>query len=68
LLSIKYDSDGIWRINCIDKGQARYSKVEGTDEATNYSDVVTLEWDMPFNWVVCGEGMVKRKGKLNGTT
>lgn len=59
LLQIQYGvgNQAFWRITPLVYGTAKYSKVEATDEDTNYSDVVTLEGE--FKWVVCGDGWAK---------
>jgi len=54
VLSISYDDEGIWRINLINQGSAKFSKVECEIETEdNYSDVVTIEGDI--NWVSAGK-------------
>ena len=57
VLSVKYDNDGLWRINRVAKGSAKYSKVEATDIDDDYSDRVTLTGD--FAWCVFGSKIEK---------
>lgn len=56
-LRIRYDQDGIWRINRISKGTAQYEHTEATDSDTDYSDRVKLIGDI--EWIVCGVGIAK---------
>ncbi len=57
LLSANYDKDGIWRFALVERGTAKFSKVEGiVSEDTN--DVVTLDGDR-LTWVVMGESMAR---------
>lgn len=56
LLSVKYD--GFWRFHVIRKGDGTVTKVEATDEDTDYSDKVTIEWDGP-KFVLFGEKLAK---------
>lgn len=57
LLSAVYDKDGIWRFALVERGTAKFSKVEGVvSEDTN--DVVTLDGDR-LTWVVQGKAMAR---------
>jgi hypothetical protein len=47
LLSIVYDRDGIWRVNRVVSGTAKYSKIEGSVTEDTF-DVVTLEGDIAW--------------------
>jgi hypothetical protein len=62
LLSVLYDEHGFWRINRLVQGSAKYSKTEGTDIDSDYSDRVTLDGPS-FEWVVYGNAVAKRKKK-----
>ena len=54
LLSVDYDSNGIWRFNVVKNGQSFYNKVEGNPIDDTF-DVITLTWEKPFEWVVFGD-------------
>jgi hypothetical protein len=58
VLSIIYGPEGIWRINRVAHGSARYDKEEGTDDG-HYSDVVTLTGEIA--WVVFGSELARVK-------
>lgn len=63
VLEIEYTPQGMWRVTPIKLGNASgYSKVEATDEHTDYSDRVTLIGDV--DWVVHGSGYGKRGDTL----
>jgi len=53
LLRVAYDCDGIWRLNLVARGAARFTKVEG-DVEKDTPDEVTLS-DVEIKWVVLGE-------------
>lgn len=53
LLKIVYESSGFWRIHLFKQGRARFSKVEGANEETDYSDKITLDGDI--RWVGYGK-------------
>lgn len=55
VLSVRYGDEGIWRINRVYEAAATYTKQEGTDESSDYSDRVSLEAPS-INWVVFGTG------------
>lgn len=59
LLSVVYDKDGIWRINCLSHGNSEYSKEDGTDDEG--TDTVTLVGDI--NWVLFGDKYDKASKK-----
>lgn len=52
LLTVEYTRQGYWRINRIQEGTAKYSKVEGKNVDDDYSDTVTLEGEI--SWVMMG--------------
>jgi len=58
MLSVKYDSDGIWRFNLIAQGSCKMTKVDGCVEKDTF-DVVTLEGDL--KWVILGTEKALRK-------
>jgi len=58
LLTVRYDSDGIWRIFRQVQGKAKFSKVEG-DAVIDTPDVVTLDGDI--FWVVLAEQSAIKK-------
>lgn len=47
--------DGIWHIDRIKVGASSIKKHNATDEDKDYSDVVTLTGESPFDWVVFGD-------------
>ena len=49
MLEIMYNDDGMWRMSQLVAGTAEYTKDEGTDPDTDYSDKVTLNGDI--KWV-----------------
>lgn len=51
IMTIEYGAGGIWRINRLREGTAKFSKVEGLDD-DDHSDRVTLEGDI--GWVIFG--------------
>lgn len=53
LLKIAYEGSGFWRIHLFKSGTAKFSKVEGTDSDSDYSDKVALEGDI--KWVGYGQ-------------
>ena len=59
LLSVEYN--GFWRFHVIRKGDAEITKVEGTDENTDYSDKITLTWDKPIGFVLFGTNVCKQQ-------
>jgi len=56
LLRISYD--GMWNIRVLITGSddTKITYEPATDEDTNYSDIVTLENDDEWCWVVAGSG------------
>jgi hypothetical protein len=52
VLSVGYGKDGFWRINRLKQGTCAFTKIEGTDEADDYSDRVTLTGEI--TWVIFG--------------
>ncbi len=59
LLSIEYTDTGFWRINRLVAGSATYTKRDGTDESTDYSDHVELVGDI--RWVTYGHALSRIK-------
>lgn len=57
VLSIDYNYEGFWRINRLSIGSAEYSKHEGMDDSSDYSDIVTLKGDI--KWAVGGKNFAK---------
>ncbi len=58
VLSIEYNSDGLWKIFRLVEGSATVEKFEATDpDSEEYSDRVTLKGDI--QWVVGGTFMKK---------
>ena len=53
LLSVKYDDDGIWRINVKQKGEAQVTKTPA-EERDDDSDEVNLS-GVEIKWFVCGQ-------------
>lgn len=53
LISVLYDSDGIWRFNVLRKGLSNIKKVDLDLEADEYSEV--LEVDGKISWVLYGQ-------------
>ena len=60
LLRIRYDKDGIWRIDHLVTGKANYFKVEGSVEEDTF-DVVTLDGDI--RWVALASGYAGKDAK-----
>lgn len=62
LLQIEYTDDGIWRIQPLRYGTAKYNKTEATaGDSDNYSDVVELDGEI--RWVLCGDQWATTAGK-----
>ena len=60
VLSVIYDDDGCWRVNCVAKGSAKMEKVDAIgSDSDNYSDRVTLTGDI--RWMVSGNYMAMTK-------
>jgi len=59
LLRVAYDSDGVWRLNKVASGAAKFSKVEG-DVEKDTPDIVTLS-GVEIKWVVLGEQSATKK-------
>ena len=57
LLRIRYDEDGIWRIDLVMSGRAKYTKQSGSVEKDTF-DSVTLTGDV--KWVLLGEEWAKK--------
>lgn len=58
VLSVNYDSDGIWRINRIMKGSAKYLKREAAPtNSVDYSDEVEIDGDI--KWILSGKNILK---------
>lgn len=53
VLHVEYTNAGIWRINKVESGAAKYSKTEATNSEDDYTDKVTLIGEI--RWVVCGK-------------
>lgn len=53
------NNEAFWRISWIAFGTAEYEHIPATDEASDYSDRVTLRGE--FAWCVCGKGIVRAK-------
>jgi len=53
ILSVYYDNDGIWRLNRLFTGLAKFEKVDGSVEFDE-NDKVHLS-DFDFKWVLFGE-------------
>lgn len=62
LLSVKYDENGIWRLNKLVGGKATFSKIEG-DYETDANDQVTLS-GVVITWIMFGEqySIQKKRG------
>ena len=60
VLSVQYDSDGIWRFSRVATGSSNFTKIEG-DVASDKNDEVVLEGDVA--WCLFGEAFepVRRK-------
>lgn len=67
LLSVRYDSFGIWRITPITKGRSRLTHIICSSdgfEDDDYSDQVHLfdeELDEPITWVLYGIDLARRR-------
>ena len=59
LLSVRYDQDGIWRLNRLMSGSSKFEKEEG-DIEKDTPDKVTLS-DVEIKWIVFGEQTASRK-------
>jgi len=60
LLRVKYDEDGIWRLNRVVAGLAAFEKEEG-DIVKDTPDKITLTGVEYFKWVVVGEQSAVKK-------
>jgi hypothetical protein len=55
ILKVIYDNDGIWRINRLTKGTAKFTKIEGIVSEDTF-DIVELEGDIKW-CLFCAEGV-----------
>jgi phage baseplate assembly protein gpV len=60
ILKIRYDKDGIWRINSVIKGNCNLEIKQG-DVSKDTFDVATLS-GYPINWVMVGTDYYAKKG------
>ena len=60
LLRVEYDVDGLWRLHLVHKGDAEFSKIEGSVE-DDTNDKVTLN-GLRIAWVVLGSQFATHKG------
>lgn len=61
VLRIWYDDEGMWRIQQIAKGTAKYEHKAATDPDDDYSDHVNLTGKI--DWVVFGEEWARKRAK-----
>lgn len=59
LLSVEYN--GFWRFHVLHRGTATVTKVEATNEDTDYSDKVTLTSETPITFVLYGKNVLTRR-------
>ena len=68
VLRVRYDDNGVWRINVVTTGTNFVGHVQAPeDDEDNYSDRVTLSGPSPLRWVVLGTeiAMAKAVGRVS---